>query len=359
MSGRHAQEAPGSLMEAILHARTGKVSVYIGLSSDAVTAHFSGADFAIHERLPLMVRIGPEQAMETDDEVLALLARTALDNWPFWYGGEGFLTCENTSAGRELARIEIHHIRRGGPFHDLTTDWAERAVDLVLSGRPPSVAGIPAQIQLQQLCLAIHPGGLLMIVEISRLDSDDQARGLVRSLEWLAENGPLAVIALLPVGSTHYLPLQRILYGAYDGALVTADSEKAKPRTNTKSPVEFLGTVRGRPHHNSRAEQRLAVAIRKDPELSYLFAFNQSVETVRGSRYCVDLVWREGRVLVEVDGEQHYGDLEKYDADRQRDYELNLSGYLVLRLSSNAVLRDTPQCLDKIRDFVKYRRANW
>ena len=97
----------------------------------------------------------------------------------------------------------------------------------------------------------------------------------------------------------------------------------------------------------------------RDPELSRLFAFNQSVETVRGNRHRVDLVWREGKLLIEVDGEDHFNNDIKYEADRVRDYELNLSGYFVLRLTSRQILADTEMSIDRIRDCVKYQRANW
>jgi hypothetical protein len=58
----------------------------------------------------------------------------------------------------------------------------------------------------------------------------------------------------------------------------------------------------GLPHPLSDTEQRLAKALGADAELAPLFGFNQFVATVRGSRPKVDLVWTEGRVVVELDG---------------------------------------------------------
>jgi hypothetical protein len=45
-----------------------------------------------------------------------------------------------------------------------------------------------------------------------------------------------------------------------------------------------------------------AKALSADAELGPLFGFNQFVDTVRGSRPKVDLVWTEGRLVVELDG---------------------------------------------------------
>jgi hypothetical protein len=39
-----------------------------------------------------------------------------------------------------------------------------------------------------------------------------------------------------------------------------------------------------------------------DTELAALFCFNWFVDTVRGSRPKVDLVWIDGRLVVELDG---------------------------------------------------------
>ncbi len=340
----------------------GKVSVFIGVPGDRLKAHLANAELADHERLPLMIRPDLRKFVDFGDNVLNLLAGTALDIWPFWYVGEDFSSCENAASGRASAVLKIRCLKTQSPFCNLSREWAERAIDLVLDGQLPRFSSFPSQIELQQLCLAIHSGGLTLIVDIAELPCENQAAGLVRSLEWLAENGPLAVMVLLPSGAEKSVSLQRILYGAQtcvaSSDTSTPPSSPAPPDTYAMAP-EFLGTVRGRPHHNSKAEQKLARLLKNDRELSELFVFNQQVETVRGSRFTIDLVWREGRVLVEVDGSQHHRDVDIYEADRQRDYELHLSGYLVLRLGSTEVLSDTEQSIDKIRDFVKLRRANW
>ena len=93
-----------------------------------------------------------------------------------------------------------------------------------------------------------------------------------------------------------------------------------------------------------------------DQELRGLFRYNQFVETLRGSRPKVDLVWLEGRLVVELDGYPDHARRDAFASDRQRDYELIHSGYTVMRLTNEEVLQDVEKAVDKIRDIVKLRQ---
>ncbi len=58
---------------------------------------------------------------------------------------------------------------------------------------------------------------------------------------------------------------------------------------------------------------------------------------------------------MELDGPEHERD-RHYGADRHRDYELLVAGYLVLRLTNAEVERDLARALDSIRRVVDLRR---
>jgi len=107
----------------------------------------------------------------------------------------------------------------------------------------------------------------------------------------------------------------------------------------------------------SLTEQRLSKAIAVDTELSPLFAFNVFVETVRGSRPKVDLLWKAGRLVIELDGYLDHGSRAAFMYDRHRDYELSLSGFTVLRLANEEIAQDIGKALEKIRDMVQLCRA--
>jgi very-short-patch-repair endonuclease len=107
----------------------------------------------------------------------------------------------------------------------------------------------------------------------------------------------------------------------------------------------------------SDIEQRLAKALGADAELAPLFRFNQPIATVRGSRPKVDLVWTDGRLVVELDGYGSHGNRTAFMYDRHRDYELMLSGYTVLRLANDEVAQDYAKAIQKIRDLVRLRQT--
>ncbi|KAA5612568.1 DUF559 domain-containing protein [Rhodovastum atsumiense] len=102
----------------------------------------------------------------------------------------------------------------------------------------------------------------------------------------------------------------------------------------------------------------MAAALAADAELRPLFAFNQTVPTRRGGHPRVDLLWQAGRLVVEIDGYADHATREAFRRDRQRDYELAISGYLVLRLTAEEVLADPWLSLDKLRDAVQFRQGN-
>jgi very-short-patch-repair endonuclease len=116
--------------------------------------------------------------------------------------------------------------------------------------------------------------------------------------------------------------------------------------------------VQGRPHPYSPGEQLLARKLGDEPTLGPLFTFNQRVRTRFENDFLVDLVWPAGKVVVEVDGYEHHGNRYAFSLDRRRDYELTVSGYLVLRLPHDEVMADIELAIEKIRDVVRLREVH-
>jgi hypothetical protein len=72
----------------------------------------------------------------------------------------------------------------------------------------------------------------------------------------------------------------------------------------------------------STIERRMREALRAAPDLAGLFEDEVTLRLgALGLTPRVDLLWREGKVVVELDGSEHERD-PNYGADRHRDYEL-------------------------------------
>jgi hypothetical protein len=136
------------------------------------------------------------------------------------------------------------------------------------------------------------------------------------------------------------------------------EAESVRPEADSlDEPLAMISPIRGRPHPNSPGELLMASRLGCDPMLGPLFEYNLPVTTVRESRYQVDLVWFDGKIAVEIDGYRCHSSRSDFTNDRQRDYELQLSGYLVLRLPHDSVMADVELAIDKVRDLVKLRMS--
>jgi len=220
--------------------------------------------------------------------------------------------------------------------------WQRAASHLASVGKKPRFRRTPPVLELQQL-FKVLPSNLLLVAQLDATRSI-AAAATIEALEWCAQHSARVVIlctGLLP----HTPPFDRILYGAL---------EVEKPRRPVSE--RWIGSA-GAPHPASATEKRVHDAISRDPELAPLFSFNKNVQTnALGFTPCVDLLWQQGRVVVELDGIEHFRD-PKYGHDRHRDYELLVAGYLVLRITNQQVATDLAHTIEKIRNVVRYRRS--
>lgn len=297
----------------------------------------------------LSVAISSASSVETViDKVTAYLAETALRLWPAWYHGSGvkFDICRNDALGRQAARVLANEV--GTKITGVLPLWVEQAANLALDGRVPRVAQTSLATEFDQLTKAIAPEGLVLVAPWPSEDTEPCADAFVRALEWMSKTcGVIALFDELPVNES---PFDRILYGARIVSSETFGPDEQLPEADL-----WIAPWRGMPHPLSDVEKRLAKAIAADNELRELFGFNQPVHTIHGSRPKVDLLWAEGRLVVELDGYESHGNRTAFAQDRHRDYELMLSGYAVLRLTNVEIAQDCEKALEKIRDLVHLR----
>lgn len=344
----------GQVAEFVFCAPGGSVVALAGIDGAALLELIDQAEHIPDDRRVLFVLLRPAKSVEAYIErVIAVLAETAMRLWPVWFTDVSFAMCCDDALGRQAAGVIAREAAARAP--GVNSTWAEAAARLSLAGRPPRVAGILPAIELAQLSLSVSRAGLVFIADMSAAADASSSATLPHALEWIAEYSRAAVVALSATLPPLDSPFDRILYGARR-VIVDAEPGASVSEPEGRGLETWLAPWRGTPHPLSEVEQRLAKMLSGDTELSALFCFNWFVDTVRGSRPKVDLVWINGRLVVELDGYPDHANRHAFISDRQRDYELVLSGYTVLRLANDEVVRDFGRAIEKIRDLVRLRR---
>jgi very-short-patch-repair endonuclease len=247
------------------------------------------------------------------------LADLALACWPRWRGGDD-----------------------AGP--DAATPWLRAAGARAAAGRRPRLPRAARATEFKNLMGTVEPADPVLVADVDPGDPG-RARPVIQVLEWCAARGA-SVVATLPTRPAAVAPYDRILYNALDIAPTVAPV-----RTRFIAPS-------GRAHPGSAIERQVEAALHRDPELGPLFSFNETVAIHGyGAPPRVDLLWRDGRVVVELDGPEHQAD-PKFASDRHRDYELLVAGYLVLRITNDQVATDLQSAIEKIRAVVRFRAAS-
>lgn len=278
------------------------------------------------------------------DTILHEFANTALALWPYWYGNKALAT----DWGDKEEALNL-------PVQDqefISKNWLIRAITNIKKHREPLLPQFPKAIQARQLALAISPNLFHLIVVVQDLNPvEGRVLGMVKALEWVASQIQSSILILVDNKIASHPELTSV---AHDWPINTPAMFTQLSAQTAEEHQTALWPVIGRPHPHSPGEQWLASHLEKDPELKSLFGFNQEVQTTQGTRYLVDVLWREGHLAVEVDGYSFHSQRAAFVNDRQRDYELLLTGYRVLRLDHEEILINGERCLEKIRKAVRY-----
>lgn len=345
------------------------------------------------EQTPLMAVSWP---MGTDigaaiEFLVHALAGLALARWPDWYGEPAPFSQPDADTGTDADRDAPAIDRLGATKPNLNRVWVLQAVLRCRTGERPTLRQFTPAIQLQQLTLALAQPELVLLLALEVADATpEELHCFARVAAWVASETGLRVAAFVPEVYRSASELDPISYGAinldqlfppdYGHVAPRVPKSSAAARVHGKSetgdeiPPTVAGNaaqrgpaslrrdeplrlvvppILGRPHPASPGEQLLALWLARDAELAPLFEFNQRVEISSGISFIVDLLWREGKLTVEVDGYGWHSSPHAFAADRHRDYCLLCDGYRTLRLPHDEVMDDPALQCEKIRDVVR------
>ncbi len=302
----------------------------------------------------------PALASEVN-EIRDALASAAASLWPDWY-----ITAEQRFERQRLTSAPVAGVLEettSASVH-LSASWLREAWRRCAAGELPVAPRMTAAEQVRQLSRALDPKRLIFALSVASPEATPaRVRAVAHAAEWLAHESQAKTLLLLPRAWQKHPELDHVTYQALtldpeepiaktaDGAAPASVRAPAPTASSTSEPPHVVvGPIIGRPR--GETETLLHDCLIADAELAALFEYNQPV-TMHGDKRCtVDLIWRSGALVIEVDGNEHRAEA-AFSKDRDRDYRLFMSGYTTLRVTNGEVINNLESVVAKIRSVVK------
>jgi very-short-patch-repair endonuclease len=307
---------------------------------------------ASQEPTPTVVSLNLEATADGDglEALLDGLSTAAMEVYPDWYAGVA-LRFERARFPRTEVEVRLEEARARSP--EVSGAWLRAAWRRARAGKAPRLPQVSRAVEARQLALAIDPDRLLLLLLAPEEGEVDRLR-LAREASWLALQTRAPVLLFVPATWRRAADLDSVMDDVIELEVDEADGPSLTTTVAAASVV--VEPPIGRPHALSTAEQRLYDALQRAPDLRGVFRFNQRLDLDAVTTPRVDVLWPEGRFVVEVDGPEHRA-ASRYRLDRRRDYGLLVAGYAVLRVTNEDVLEDIERVLQMIRSCVALRRG--
>ncbi|WP_440071286.1 endonuclease domain-containing protein [Streptosporangium sp. OZ121] len=306
---------------------------------------------------------------EMVSSVLRELEKAAIGLFPAWLPGAEGIGGPGGAGRRAVRVLALRTASATEHFGPFLADLAERALRdagtparrTPREARAQRSPGFAAEVRAAGLGRVIAASfgrsRAAVLVHVPADLSPAAEESLVTGCEWLAHHGDLGVwLTGAPLTTVDRIAVTPLRLPAEVTDLVRDLPAPPMLRPDTRTgPMATYPPVAGRPHPASVAERTLETALAAC-DWAAGRAWNQThrphplVNPIR-----VDLLWRDERCVIEIDGPEHHSAL-AYAADRQRDVRLQLDGYAVLRFTNAQVMTDTETVLHQIRRFLRGRR---
>ncbi|RJS23156.1 restriction endonuclease [Corallococcus sp. H22C18031201] len=220
------------------------------------------------------------------------------------------------------------------------------------AGASPTLWGLQSAAAL---CLAAPMLPLACTVEPDALDAF--LRGRESQVLAVAREGRLDLGAPVPTPVAAAADAAMALHGR----LAREQAPDAKRVLHAEAARAVLSGAPGTPEEfaRSKAEQFLAECLRGRPATAGLFQLNQRLQLAGEERaWEVDLLCREWRLAVEIDGYFHFLDAERFRRDRRKDLALQRAGYWVVRVLAEDVVSRAEDILDTLESLIAARQRD-
>lgn len=305
------------------------------------------ADGADQHRLVMLRWATPPRIDNVIQQVLDEFAAIAKSAWPSWFG----LPVSSAHPDHESL---LHIAANAGAL----PSWTSQAWDDCERNCLPLPDGFAQSASIKHLALAIDPDDLTVVFAVDEADSEDlRLDGICRVAQWLAAHTHARICVLLDRSLRNSQELASIDYEPLVWMTGNIEDSDVSGVTGHENKLR-VWPVAGKPHPLSPGEQRLSRALEEDPLLAHVFRFNCPVTTSLGQVYFVDLLAEAEKAIVEIDGYTHHSNRVAFSVDRQRDYELQTSGFLVLRIPHDELMHNLNWCMEKVRRFILFRREH-
>jgi Uncharacterized protein conserved in bacteria len=302
--------------------------------------------------------------------VLCELETAAVRSFPSWLPEAACIT-EPGGAGVHAVRALALRMASVTPhFGPFLADLAE----VSLHGADPSNAArtrlstrFPPETRAAGLARVLAAGyarpRMSLLVHVPQGLSGRAEETLVTGCEWLAHRGEFGIwLTGAPLATVDRIP-EMIIRPSTCGAAIHhhrsglhgTPVDQVGPDPAVPRPAMSYPQVTGTPHPASTAERTLEAALATcdwaaGRMWNQLYQSNPLANPIR-----IDLLWRDERCAVEIDGEDHRS-AGKYATDRMRDVQLQSDGYAVLRFTNDQVMADTEAVVGRLRKFIQTRR---
>jgi very-short-patch-repair endonuclease len=133
-----------------------------------------------------------------------------------------------------------------------------------------------------------------------------------------------------------------------EGLIEVADKERSRP-AKTKAPARNIDA-------RSAAEAALYEALQETASTRGRFELNGYISARFGSNAAeVDLLARQDRIAIEIDGYHHFTSADGYRRDRHKDLLLQTQGFVVIRVLAQDVMRDARPAIHMVSQALAYR----